>query len=78
MTSLRVTVPGVSIEAERTLRIEEGATYTYIGKASVGASESGAVWQIKRITNATGDTLFADGDALADNVWDSRASLSYT
>lgn len=60
-----------------TVRVEEGATYTYIGHAIPGADESVAEWRIKRMTNANLTILFADGDVNFDNVWDDRATLTY-
>lgn len=60
------------------LRIDEGATYTYIGKAQWGTPTSSALWRIIRITNASGDMDAADGDDLFNNIWDNRASLSYS
>jgi hypothetical protein len=58
-------------------RVDEGATYTYVGQSSPGAANTDAVWRIKRITNATTTITFADGNANFDNVWDNRASLTY-
>jgi len=54
----------------------------YFGKAAVGSATSSGVWQIKNFTydsnsNLTG-WLFADGNGSYDNVWDNRASLSYS
>lgn len=60
------------------LRMDEGATYTYIGKAAWGTPTSSALWRIIRITNATTDMDAADGNDLFDNIWDNRASLSYS
>lgn len=60
-----------------TVRIDEGATYTYFGFGLPGALEDAAVWRVSRMTNATSTLLFADGNADFDNVWDDRASLSY-
>lgn len=59
-------------------RVDEGATYTYIGEAEVGASVASAVWRIKRMTNSDYTLLWADGDAAFDNIWNNRASLSYS
>ncbi len=56
-------------------------TFAYLGKAQVGAVTSAAVWQIQKLTfGADGDVAitWADGDAAFDNVWDNRASLSYS
>lgn len=53
----------------------------YIGEADPGSASSSAVWRIKYVVIAgDGDvsTTWADGDALFDNVWDDRATLSYS
>ena len=53
----------------------------YRGRALPGTLESVASWRIERITIAVdGDvtTVFADGDDLFDNIWNNRASLSYS
>ncbi len=52
----------------------------YVGEASIGTATSSAAWRIKKITY-TGSSLsitWADGDDNFDNVWDNRASLSYS
>lgn len=61
-----------------TLRLDDGATYLYIGKAVIASATSAAVWQVQRITQADTTILWADGDASFNNVWDDRASLSYS
>ena len=56
-------------------------TYAYLGKAQVGSATSAAVWQIQKLTfGIDGDVTitWADGNAAFDNVWDNRASLSYS
>jgi hypothetical protein len=54
---------------------------TYVGKALPGALTSAAAWRVTRVT-VQSDTdieiLYADGDDLYDNIWDNRASLSYS
>ena len=53
----------------------------YRGSAVPGTAEAAASWRCEEITIATdGDVtiLFADGDDLFNNVWDNRASLSYS
>lgn len=51
----------------------------YIGKAPVGSDEGDAVWQISKLDTSSGViTTWADGDASFNNVWDDRASLSYS
>lgn len=58
-------------------KIDDTGTYTYIGKAVPASLTSGAVWQIKRI-DTSGNTLFAGGVATFTQIWDNRASLSYS
>lgn len=53
----------------------------YIGKALLGSPKSDPVWQIRKLTysgtNVT-DIQWEDGDDLFDNIWDNRASGSYS
>lgn len=60
------------------VQIDEGATYTYIGYAEPGTLTDAATWKIKRMTNASGVVVWADGNSRFDNVWDDRASLVYS
>jgi hypothetical protein len=56
-------------------------TLAYLGKAYPGAADSAASWQIQKLTfGIDGDVTitWADGNAAFDNVWDDRASLSYS
>lgn len=57
---------------------ESGGTYTYFGFASPASATSAARWKIKRLTQATNVFQLADGNDQYDNVWDNRASLSYS
>ena len=61
-------------------RIDEAsATVTYIGKAATGSATSGALWQVQKIDTTTGTVItWADGNGDFDNIWDNRASLSYS
>lgn len=55
------------------------ANTTYIGKAAIGSATSGAVWQIAKLDTSSGMVkTWADGDSLFNNIWDDRASLSYS
>lgn len=56
------------------------STITYIGKAIAGSSLASAVWQIKRMTDTSGDLSieFADGDTNFNNIWNSREALTYS
>lgn len=63
------------------IRIDETSnTVTYFGYAAVGSANSSAVWKIKRMTVSLKITtvVYADGDTNFDNIWDNRASLSYS
>lgn len=62
----------------QTLRMNDGATYLYIGKAVIGSSTASAVWQIQRITQSDTTILWADGNGNFDNIWDNYSSLSYS
>ncbi len=71
----------VVVNPSFTVRTDDAsATITYLGKALVGSSEAGAVWQIQRIETISAITtvLFAGGNADFDNVWNNRASLNYS
>lgn len=64
----------------RTLAIDDLGGTVYIGIARVAASGAQAVWQIRKIVTIGAETrfYFADGDDRYNNVWDNRASLSYS
>lgn len=54
---------------------------TYIGKAKIGSATSSTVWQIMKVDETTTDVTvitWADGNDNFDNIWDNRASLSYS
>lgn len=62
------------------LRIDDQTTTMYIGTAPTSSATSASIWSIKRLTFSGGLTTieWADGNDLNDNVWDNRASLSYS
>lgn len=59
---------------------EASTTVAYIGEAVPSATTSQALWRIKKIDSTTNPKtiFFADADDKFDNVWDNRASLSYS
>jgi len=64
------------------MEYDGGSNLVYLGKALPGASKASAVWQIIKLTydgsgNPT-DIQWADGNENFDNIWDNRASLSYS
>lgn len=75
---------GVSAEYQSDSRLtllldQASATLAYIGEASPASSTSAAVWRIRKLDTTSGvQLLYADGNTQFDNVWDNRASLTYT
>lgn len=59
---------------------EASATVTYFGWALPGVSTGQAKFRIKKMTvSGTVTTLLkADGNDELDNIWDNRASLTYS
>ena len=57
-----------------------GETVIYHGWAEVGTGTDSALWRLRRVTFTDEDVAveWADGDVRFDNVWDNRASLSYS
>lgn len=53
----------------------------YLGKAAQGSSKASAVWQIKKLTfsgaNVT-DIQYANGSTAFNQIWNDRASFSYS
>ena len=65
---------------EKAIIDEPDANTTYIGTAKIGAVTSEAIWQIIKVT-VSGNTetiTYADGNDDFDNVWDDRATLTYS
>lgn len=73
----KVIIPKEKVEMD-----PASATITYVGRAAAGSATSAAVWQLSRLTFDVSGNLtkqeWADGNGNYDNVWDDRASLSYT
>jgi len=59
-----------------------GANPIYIGQSYPGAATSTATWQIKKLTyDGNGNVTvvaFAGGTPDANQIWDNRATLSYS
>lgn len=56
-------------------------TLAYLGDAAVGSVTSTASWRIQKLEfGVTGSVTitFADGNTNFDNIWNNRASLSYS
>jgi hypothetical protein len=83
-TTVRVSVvddlSGATSSDLATIVDDASSTVTYVGTALIGSATSSAVWKIKKLTES-GSLLiitWADGNSSADNVWDDRASLTYS
>jgi len=53
----------------------------YLGDAAVGSTPSSAVWRIQKLVFTSGGSVtitWAGGASTFANVWDNRASLSYS
>lgn len=68
--------------ATLTMRVDDTTTAStvYVGKAVIGTAASAASWRIYKYDSATIAAIkyWADGDAAFDNIWDNRASLTYS
>jgi hypothetical protein len=55
-------------------------TVTYRGYADLGTGTDEAKWKIVKvlIAGTVTTTQYADGNMLYDNIWDNRATLSYS
>lgn len=62
-----------------TVRMADEGGFYYIGKAYAGALESEPKWQVARMTKTFPIVmLWANGKTNLNQVWDDRASLSYS
>ena len=76
-----VTVIPVETNTHTTKLDYVGSDLTYVGNAVAGSSSASAVWRIKKLFYDSGklvNVYYADGDTEFNNVWDNRASLSYS
>ena len=65
-----------------TSRIDAVSKYiSYVGKAPAGSATSAAAWQIAYlVTDSSGNLTmtYANGSSAYDQIWDNRASLTYS
>ena len=59
------------------VKVDDAGTYVYFGEAVPGTATSAAKWRIHRITSATGNIDWARLAAF-NQIWDNRASLTYS
>jgi len=50
----------------------------YVGKAPIGSATSASVWQIARLDTSSGLIKTWAGNAGFTQIWDNKASLSYS
>lgn len=61
-----------------TLRLATVGDVDYVGEAAIGTATSAASWRVKKVDSATGIIIQWAGTGVFDQVWDNRASLSYS
>jgi len=69
-----------SIPSDR-VKIDRDGDIQYVGVAPSGALDSEPSWRIMRITSSGNDVVsieWADGDKNSDNIWDDRATKTYS
>lgn len=66
------------LEAVYKVQVDDTGTYIYLGWAATGTANNAALWRIARITAASGSRVWADGNGNFDNIWDDRASLTFS
>jgi hypothetical protein len=68
-----------TLQQQYATRLDEiSTTVNYIGSAPVGSATSSATWLIKRLTVSGTQTIIQFASASYNQVWDNRASLTYT
>lgn len=78
LADLKAYIGGIDMADLTTLVDEEGST-TYIGKALPGTATSAAEWKIQRIVTSGEDLEITWADSASfSQIWDNRASLSYS
>lgn len=61
-----------------TVRLASVALVDYIGEAAIGTATSAAAWRIKKVDSTSGIIIQWAGTGAFDQIWDNRASLTYT
>ncbi|OHB12916.1 MAG: hypothetical protein A3G46_01625 [Candidatus Zambryskibacteria bacterium RIFCSPLOWO2_12_FULL_39_16] len=61
-----------------TLRLATVGEVDYVGEAAIGTATSASSWRIKKVDSTTGIIIQWAGTGVFDQVWDNRASLSYS
>lgn len=61
-----------------TVRLETVGSIDYVGEAAIGTATSSALWRIKKIDSTSGLVLTWAGTGVFNQIWDNRASLTYS
>lgn len=76
--NIAIDPPAVTNYTTRIAEDSEDTNLTYIGNAELGADESAAVWQIKRLDSTTGLVkLWANGSDAFNVAWTNRENEEY-
>ena len=81
MSNVTITTSENDIIRDYISRYDIGATAIYVGHAVSGAATSAAKWYIKKITLSSGNPTASErvgGIIKFNQVWDDRASLTYS
>lgn len=78
--AVKIEEGGSNSPSYKTLVDEVSSTLSYVGEASPGVDTSSSLWRIKKIQTIgqTTSVLYATGSADFSNIWDDRASLTYS
>jgi len=60
------------------IRLDTVGSIDYVGEANIGTLTSAASWRIKRVDSTTGIVIQWAGTGVFNQIWDNRASLSYS
>ncbi len=60
------------------LRLATVGSVDYVGEAAIGTATSAPLWRIKKVDTTSGIIIQWAGTGVFDQVWDNRASLTYS
>ena len=70
-----------SVSLKQRIAYTAGGLTEYVGEAAPGTATSAAGWRIKKLTYSGSSVTqidYADGNANFDNIWDNRATYTYS
>ncbi len=60
------------------LRLDTDGSIDYVGEAAIGTATSAPLWRVKKIDSTNGVVVQWAGTGVFNQVWDNRASLTYS